>query len=167
MVDPGTSFEEKFQAGKAAFEQGHYSTSLELLEEAVSLVNLGSRQGGEAQLWLVLAYQAAGQLKEAKSLCRKLVRHPQLDCRQQSKNILYILDAPALARPKSWLTEIPDLTQESLASPVYSSRPSARPLPPPPSPIYFEDKTKINTQENGFILVAIAVILGLLLISNW
>ena len=51
MVTKSSSqFQEKFQAGKLALEQGRYRLSVENLEEAIQLVTLGSRAGGEAQL---------------------------------------------------------------------------------------------------------------------
>ncbi|MEB3175185.1 MAG: tetratricopeptide repeat protein [Cyanobacteriota bacterium] len=165
----GPSFEERFQAGKDAFEGGRYRLSVEALEEAVQLTNLGSRQGGEAQLWLVLAYQASGQLKEARTLCRKLTRHPHPDCRKNSKNVLYILEAPQLNRPKEWLTEIPDLTQTENSQPTYAApAKSSQRRKENLSPIRFEDLSRMNTRDNGF--VAAALVLGaalLLMLGVW
>ncbi|BFM40163.1 tetratricopeptide repeat protein [Synechocystis sp. LKSZ1] len=157
MSDSSASFREQFQAGRDAFERGQYRQSITAFEAALKLTSLGSREGGETQLWLVMAYQAAGDLSEARNLCRKLTRHPDPDCRKQSKQVLYILEAPRLARPKEWLTEIPDLSQTEGQRPAYVQFQRAKKEKPPPSPIYFEDTSRINTRDNGFILVAIAL----------
>lgn len=164
MMDSPVSFQEQFQAGRAAFERGQYRQSITAFEAALKLTSLGSREGGESQLWLVMAYQAAGQWSEARNLCRKLSRHPHPDCRKQSKQVLYILQAPRLARPREWLTEIPDLGQTEGQRPAYVQFQQAKKEKKPPSPIYFEDPRGMNTQDNGFILATIA--LGILLIGG-
>ena len=55
----------EYQSGKAAFERGEYRASIEHLSTARNLVNLSSGLGGEVQMWLVMAYEAAGQKAEA------------------------------------------------------------------------------------------------------
>jgi hypothetical protein len=164
VTKSSSQFQEKFQAGKIALEQGRYRLSVENLEEAIQLVTLGSREGGEAQLWLVMAYQATGKLTEATNLCRKLTRHPDGELRKQSKQVLFILEAPQLTRPKEWMTEIPDLNQvASNHSPslVQATKNRRRSVPPPPV-IRFEDTSKINTEDNGFIVVILLFLLCLL-----
>ncbi len=156
-MDSETNFVEQFERGKIAFDNGQYRQSITDFEAAAKLTPLGSRSGGEVQLWLVMAYQAAGQLPEAKTLCRKLTRHPQADCRKQSKQVLFILEAPSLARPKEWMTEIPDLSQADAQGPSYVQSLPSKKIKPPPSPIYFEDPAGMNTEDNGFLGLAIAV----------
>lgn len=164
-----SQFQEKFQAGRTALEQGQYRQSVENLEEAVKLVTLGSRDGGDAQLWLVMAYQAVGKYQEATSLCRKLTRHPDGEIRKQSKQVLYILEAPRLARPKEWMTEIPDLNNvASNDKPSYiQAAQQRRKAKPKPSAIQFEDTRKMNTKDNGFIIVVLLALLLLLGGTIW
>ena len=69
----------EYQAGKSAFEGGHYRQSVQHLEKASALVDRNSRLGGEIQIWLVTAYEAAGQRNEALSLCKQLDRHPSIE----------------------------------------------------------------------------------------
>ncbi|MGL5035435.1 MAG: tetratricopeptide repeat protein [Microcystaceae cyanobacterium] len=165
--DSLTLFQSKLQAGKQALDRGQYRLSVEELEAAIALVNLGSKQGGEAQLWLVMAYQAAGRLAEAQSLCRKLIHHPDPELKKQGKQVLYILQAPSLSRPKEWMTEIPDLTQPDAHRPSYVRAKGSPPKPKETSPIVFEDTRRMNTKDNGFIGAAIALILLLLAGTLW
>lgn len=160
----------QYQTGKAAFERGEYRQSVQNLEKAVSLSARSTRLGGEMQIWLVTAYEAAGQRSEAIDLCEQLTRHPDLATRKQGKRLLYILQAPRLKTRPEWLTEIPDLANledddrnTRGAYQTTKSRP-ARPRPQlEPEPI---DLTQVNTKENQFIwvaLVAIVLTLGSLI----
>ena len=103
------TFEQKYQAGKQALERGQYRLSIEHLESARELVAPNSRRGGEAQIWLVTAYQAANKIDEAIALSQELLTHPHTQTREQAQRILYIIKAPKLERPKEWMSEIPDL----------------------------------------------------------
>ncbi len=153
----------QFQAGKRAFERGEYRQSVEYLEKAVSLASPNTQLGGEMQTWLVTAYQAAGNLTEAIALCEKLGTHPDLKTRKQSKRLLYILQAPKLKTRPEWLTQIPDLANLSeggttqAATRYVSPSPRPRPKPKVEEPI---DLSQVNTKDNLFVWVALAMILG-------
>ena len=107
-VDNLEKFHLKYRAGKEALERGQYRLSIENLEAAKELIAPNSRRGGEVQIWLVTAYQAANKIPEAIALCQELVTHPDLQTREQAQHILYIIKAPRLERPKEWMSEIPD-----------------------------------------------------------
>lgn len=160
-------FEQKFEEGKAAFDRGRYRQSIGLFEEAVKLSAGASRRGGEAQLWLAMAHQASGDVATAKQICRKLVRHPHPECRKQGQQVLEILQAPQLTRPKEWLTPIPDLTDQENTKPPTPRMARRRRRPPEPTPIQFEDTRQMNTKDNGFIFAAIAFLAILLGVTYW
>jgi len=162
-----SQFLTRFNQGKTAFDRGQYRQSIAELEAALKLTTIGSKQGGEAQLWLAMAYQAAGDIEKAKELCRKLVRHPHPDCRKQSQQVLAILQAPQLVRPPEWLTSIPDLTNQENTKPVSAQMRRPRRPKPEPSAIQFEDTRRMNTRDNGFILAAITFIVILLGLTYW
>ncbi|MBD2460038.1 hypothetical protein H6G89_03175 [Oscillatoria sp. FACHB-1407] len=159
-----------YQTGRAAFERGSYRQSVQALEKAASLVNRNSRLGGEIQIWLVTAYEAAEQREDAIALCEKLTRHPDRDTRKQGNRLLYILKAPRLKTRPEWLTQIPDLatleeserdTKGAYTPPKRSPRP--RKVEPDLEPI---DLSQVNTKDNRFVwvaLIAIALIVGSLL----
>lgn len=162
----------EYQAGKAAFERGDYRQSVEYLEKASALVVRNSRLGGEVQMWLVTAYEAAGQRTEAIALCKQLKRHPDPETNKQSRNLLYILEAPQLERRPEWLTEIPDLTAVSESEHKFrqgSGVKRANPLPTKRIEAEPIDLSQVNTKDNRFIwvaLIAISLILGGLVWSS-
>jgi tetratricopeptide (TPR) repeat protein len=160
----------QYRIGREAFERGQYRQAVQSLEKAVGLVGRGTRLGGEIQIWLVTAYEAAEQRSEAIALCEQLVRHPDRETRKQGRRLLYILKAPRLKIRPEWLTQIPDLTTleegdrayQGASAPVVKRPPRPKPKPDP-EPI---DLSQVNTQDNRFVwvaLVAIALILGSLI----
>lgn len=155
---PSEAVAASYQAGKVAFERGQYREAVQQLTKASAQAVPTSQLAGEIQLWLVTAYEAAGQRSEAISLCRQLHSHPDWETRKQSRRLLYILEAPQLSLRPEWLTQIPDLGQVGESDPkdrkgstlVTPSRPS-RPKPQP-EPI---DLSQVETQDNQFIWIAL------------
>lgn len=159
-----------FAAGQTAFERGNYKDAVLAFEEGAHLIGGATFLGGNIQLWLMNAYSAAGRLPDAIALGEKLSKHPDLDVRKQSKRVLEILQAPQLSRRTDWLTPIPDLSDlDENTDTDFTLRqydPPAKPkrvAAPEPEP---EDLSQMNTGDNGFLWVAIAVIL-LTLGSLW
>jgi hypothetical protein len=151
-----------YRHGQAALERGDYQQAVRYLASALAAVEPRSQIGGEIQMWLVTAYEASGDLAAAIDLCVQLTTHPRIETRQESKRILYILQAPTLVRREEWVTKIPDLQDleshsGSTGSSARSTNQSAprRQLSPPP-PI---DPSEINTNDNGFM--ALMLILGI------
>jgi hypothetical protein len=151
----------EYQTGTAAFERGDYRQSVQHLEKANSLVTRNSRLGGEIQIWLVTAYEAAGKTTEAIALCKQLRHHPDPQTSKQSRRLLYIMEAPQLSRRPEWLTEIPDLTTLADSEAEFrrgSNLKGATKTPqkrPEPEPI---DLSQVNTKDNLFIWVALIAI---------
>ncbi|KAB8330546.1 outer membrane protein assembly factor BamD [Scytonema tolypothrichoides VB-61278] len=149
-----------YQSGKVALEKGHYREAVEKLEKARTLVAPNSRLGGEVQMSLVTAYQAAGRTEEAIALCEQLKRHPHSETSKQAKEVHYILKAPILERPREWMTEIPDLgaiadNETKLPLAVKNTKSSKKQMPPERE---FVDLTQVNTRDNRFIWMALIVI---------
>ncbi|HBE16334.1 MAG TPA: hypothetical protein DEG17_06645 [Cyanobacteria bacterium UBA11149] len=164
-------FDIEYQAGKTAFERGDYATSVKRLEIACALIKPNSRLGGEAQMWLVTAYEAAGKREEGIALCQQLSRHPDSETRKQGKRLLYILQAPQLQRPEEWMVKIPDLggiadreTQyrPSNNSTINSNRDRQKLVIPDAI-----DLTQVNTKDNQFIWVALILIIFLTGVLIW
>jgi hypothetical protein len=159
-------FEQKYINGRLAFERGQYRLSIEQFEQACQLMPFHTRLGGEARMWLVNAYQAANQSVEAISLCQELCRHPRIETKKQAQNLLYIIKAPRLQRPKEWMIQIPDLasTPPTKIQPQPASKPRKI---KPKRQIELVDLAQVNTNDNKFIwiglLLSIAVITGLFL----
>ena len=151
-------FQAEYRAGRNALERGQYRTSVQHLEAASKLASPGSRIGGEVQMWLVSAYQAAGQQNQAIALCQKLTVYPHSEIRKQSKQLLYIMEAPQLHRPKEWMVEIPDLSTLEVSDPKdrRGSNP-ARSKSAPPEDAF--DLPSGETKDNQFIWVALLALL--------
>jgi tetratricopeptide (TPR) repeat protein len=150
----------KYQSGKAAFENGQYREAVEELEKASALLARNSRLGGEVQIWLVTAYEAAGRTEDALALCEQLKRHPHLEVSKQAREVHYILKAPRLNRPKEWMTEIPDLgavpdNEAKIRLSANNTKSSQRQMPAEPE---FVDLNQVNTRDNRFIWMALIVI---------
>ena len=151
-------FELYYQEGIAAFESGQYRLSITKFEQAIKLIGNYSQAGGEAKMWLVNAYLAGGESEEAIALCEELVTHPHHQIRQKSVDLLYILKAPQLKRPKEWMTEIPDLNSASEIKPEYSHSSDKKSIQPKPQ-IELVDLSKVNTKDNKFIWLALILTL--------
>jgi hypothetical protein len=172
-VTPETQelIQSKYQRGKRAFECGEYRQSVELLEQAANLVERNTRLGGEIQIWLVTAYEAAGEQEKAIALGESLARHPDLKTRKDSRRLVYILQAPRLKTRPEWLSQIPDLSNIEEAS-RSDQKAVVAPRPRTPRPVRTKtepeaiDLSQVNTKDNRFVwvaLVASVVILGSLL----
>ncbi|MEQ9368542.1 MAG: hypothetical protein RIG63_05845 [Coleofasciculus chthonoplastes F3-SA18-01] len=164
MTNDQEQFRVEYQTGKVAFEWGDYRAAVKHLEKACTLINRNSSVGGEAQMWLVTAYEAAGQQTDAIALGQQLTKHPDLDIRKQSTSLLYILQAPQLKRPEEWMTKIPDLGAISESDPrdrrgsgVTRSNPSLKKQIEPEA----IDLSTVNTKDNQFIWVALVFIAAL------
>ena len=148
-----------YETGKIALERGDYRFSIENLEKAIELIGAGSIRGGEAQIWLVTAYQAGGQPEEAIALCEKLTAHPHSRIRDKAKDVLYIMKAPRLERPSEWMVEIPDLASTESSNPQYFTTKPRKSNKIKTSRVVPEvDLSQVDTKDNQFIGVALIVI---------
>ncbi|HYW21422.1 MAG TPA: hypothetical protein VE956_19400 [Nodularia sp. (in: cyanobacteria)] len=157
-----------YQAGKLNFENGKYREAVENLEKASALLSRNSRLGGEVEIWLVTAYEAADRTEEAIALCQQLQRHPFPETSKQAKQLLYILKAPKLQRPSEWMTQIPDLgTLSDNDAKIRASGNSAKSTRQAPTEPELVDLSQVKTQDNRFIWVALIVIVLTLSYLAW
>ncbi len=162
-----------YKAAKVAFERGDYRKSVNLLEDAAARVNPNSSLGGEVQIWLVTAYEAAGLRQAALDLCKQLTDHPNLKTRKQGRRLLYIMEAPKLQTRPEWVTQIPDLaaltdgeSRSRLNTP--GGRVSRRsPAAKPQNPFEPVDLSNVNTEDNRFVWVALGAALVILVSLFW
>jgi hypothetical protein len=150
-VAENLSFQDLYQAGISAFERGQYRLSIQQLNAALALISLGSRAGGEIQIWLISAHQGLGEGEKASEICRQLITHPIYQIREQAKRLLYIIEAPRLKRPDEWMTKIPDSTAQ------FKKGTNKQKKEEPPAPMQLEQH-----KNTVFIGLAIAIILLML-----
>ncbi|QLE59472.1 tetratricopeptide repeat protein [Nostoc sp. TCL26-01] len=150
----------RYQAGKIAFESGQYREAVENLETASGLLARNTRLGGEVEIWLVTAYEAAGRTEDAIALCQQLRHHPHAETSQQARRLLYILQAPRLKRPSNWMTQIPDLAalSDNEAKTRITAKPRQSSERKKPTEVEFVDLTQVNTKDNRFIWVALIAV---------
>jgi hypothetical protein len=170
---PPNPAQTEFQLGQQAFESGEYRQSVQALERSLAMAAAGSVLQGDIQIWLVMAYEAAGDRVKARQLCKATVRHPQLATRKDAKGLLYILEAPELRRRDDWVTKIPNLegipsrNEKAWAAPAPTklrNKPKEKPqgyvIPEPTDP------TKVEIEDRGFVWLALIgstiVVLGLI-----
>ncbi|MGK7899116.1 MAG: tetratricopeptide repeat protein [Xenococcus sp. (in: cyanobacteria)] len=155
-----TEFQDYYDTGKIALERGNYRVSVENLVKAIELIDSGSLLGGEAQIWLVTAYQAAGELENAIALCEKLTVHPHFKVREQASDVLYIMKAPRLERPPEWMVEIPDLVTTETSTPQHlPTKPTKSNKIKRDRVVAEVDLSQVDTKDNQFIGIALIVII--------
>lgn len=163
--------------GQRAFECGQYQRAIQCFEQGKTIASVGTALHGELQIWLVTAYEAAGDRTRALDLCRAIGGHPDMETRKQSKRLLYILEAPKLRMNPEWLTEIPDLTEiepndgdRDWGRPVVNLTPPRPPkLKPPTGYVIPEptDPTQVNMGDDRSIVWAAMAAIGVLLGVLW
>ncbi len=143
-----------YEAGKNALERGKYRISIENLEKALKIVGFASHLGGDTQMLLVTAYQAVGERQNAIALCQELTTHPNMLTRKKASEVLYIIQAPELKRPETWMSKIPDLSKSDRTNPQYitakkTSRKTQKKLEPE------IDLSQVETEDNRFLWFAL------------
>ncbi|BAQ66810.1 tetratricopeptide repeat protein [Geminocystis sp. NIES-3709] len=152
-----TQFEQNYRKGKLAFDTGRYRVSIDHLEQASQLISPYSSLAGEVKIWLVNAYEAAGETEKAIALCQELSSHSDKETKKQALQLLYIIKAPKLQRPKEWMTEIPDLLNNTSPSNQYRQASSPNRKIKPKRQIELIDLSKVNTKDNQFIWLSLGV----------
>uniref|UniRef100_A0A7S2ZV28 Uncharacterized protein n=1 Tax=Rhodosorus marinus TaxID=101924 RepID=A0A7S2ZV28_9RHOD len=88
--------EEIFRVGLDLFERGRYKEATKELTAACLLAGVNSREGGQYQLWLGQALDAAGEKKKAIACLQTLKSHRDSDVRKVADEVLFIITAPPL-----------------------------------------------------------------------
>ncbi len=143
---------------RAAIERGHYARAVALLEPFCEAHPATQSPGDTLRLLLVTAWMGLGEGERAAACCRALLGSPDSRRRAEARDLLLVLEAPALRRPRNWSLTLPRLDQapplEGLA-PGARRRSSARaeeaPPPPPVGP---------TRSPRGFV----AIVVGLLVV---
>ena len=103
---------EQILRGKKAYTQGNYPTAANYFEQAMACTTTDTLVGGEAKMWLALAFDSSGKQEEARNIYRELKeKHPLPSIRSQAADLLYILEAPKLKISKEERLKIPDLSE--------------------------------------------------------
>lgn len=147
---------------RLAIDRGEYGLSLRLLEPLAEAHGPASPIGAGVRLLQATALMGQGESERAIACCRSLQACVDPTLRARARDLLLVLEAPALQRPRHWSLTLPALgsgvSLESMGSaPLRRRRPG--PPPPPPPPV---GETR---SPRGFAAVA-AILLSLLLLAS-
>lgn len=119
------SVEQAVEQGKTLFDQamllfnkGQYRFAIDVYAKAVEAVGLGSRLGGQYQLWYAQALDAAGEKKGAITMLDELRTHADADVRKVSRELLFIVTAPVLELDPGTFLDLPSLHEKASMKPV-------------------------------------------------
>ncbi|MFO0074770.1 MAG: DUF3153 domain-containing protein [Cyanobacteriota bacterium] len=143
-------------------ERGEYGKVLRLLEPLLPDHAPASAIGARMRLLMATALMGQGHTDRAADCCRSLRACVDPELRAQARDLLMVLEAPELQRPREWSLTMPELaigqSLEGTATPLRRRR---APGPPPPPPL------PVGPTRTPFGFVALAgVLLVLLLLAS-
>lgn len=149
-------------AARACLDRGEYGQVRRLLEPLLESTPAVSAEGAELRLLIATALMGQGSTAEAADRCRELRRCADPTLRAQARDLLMVLEAPALQRPAAWSLTLPDLsgTPAIEGKPVSLRRRRAEGPPPPPPPPVGPTRA-----PQGFAALIVALLVALLLAS--
>lgn len=159
---PPPDLEPLLEDCRRSLERGDYGQVLRRLEPLVASAPPTTLIGGELQLLMATAWMGQGNSARAIACCHQLKRCRDARLRAQAKDLLAILEAPALERPREWSITLPELSAmegvQGRMTQIASRRRSRTPDTPPPPPV---GPTRANV---GFaLLVAVLMLVAVLL----
>lgn len=148
-------------AAREALERGNYGRVLGLLEPLAEQQGPRTPIGAGVRLLIATALMGQGETQRAAEWCRAVQDCLDPALRARARELLLVLEAPALNRPRDWSLTLPDLSVgaplESLGSAAARRRRDG--LPPPPSP----PPVGPTRAPSGFAALVALVLVALLL----
>lgn len=147
---------------RRSLDRGDYGLVLRRLEPLQASHPPATAAGAELQMLLATAWMGLGESGRAIACCQLLRRSSNAELRAQARELLAVLEAPALERPRDWSITLPELTDveavQGRVRQLAGRRRSSQPTPTPPPPV---GPTRPNL---GFaLLVAALMLLAVLL----
>lgn len=145
-------------------ERGDYGRVVRLLEPLSREHPPATQTGAEIQLLLATAWMGQGDPARAMVCCRLIKRCRDATLRAQAEDLITVLEAPALERPREWSITLPDLgTAEAMGGQMQQlarqRRQSNKPPPPPPPPVG-PTQAPIGFAVLAIVLLLLTVLLG-------
>ena len=98
---------------EVALEKGDYRQCIAILEPLTKDYPLKTKDGARVRMIMITAWMGQGEEKKAIAACREIIHCNDDSLRQNAKQLLEILEAPALSRPSNWSVSIPQLNIDS------------------------------------------------------
>jgi len=145
------------KTAEASLQRGDYCQCLSFLEPLAEQYPLSSQEGAKIRMLMITAWMGQGDDQKAIATCRLLTKGKEPEIRQQAKQLLSILEAPALPRPGSWSISIPkiDLIAERDNNYLGVSKQKAK------EPKYYPPTGPTKAFDIGFPTFALAILIAL------
>ena len=146
--------------GQRLYERGRYSEAADVLELAEQEAGRETNLGGEACLWLALAYDSSGRREECLALYRALEeKHPAALVRKQAASLRYILEAPKLPISAEERVSIPLVQDAAMVRDKWARSGAARKrVEPSALDKWLEEFEPPGAMQNRFVWAATSVI---------
>ena len=155
--------DDQLAGAQAALDRGDYGQVVRLLEPLAQEHPAATATGAEIQLLLATAWMGLGDNARAMVCCRRIKRCLDVSLRAQAMDLLSVLEAPALERPRDWSITLPDLgSAEGMGGQMQQlarGRRSNKPPPPPPPPVG-PTKAPVGFAVLAVLLLLLTVLLG-------
>jgi len=149
---------------RRSLDRGDYGLVLRRLDPLVAVYPSGTAEGAELQMLMATAWMGLGDSGRAIACCQLLRRSSDPGLRAQARELLAVLEAPALERPRDWSITLPELSDaeavQGRVAQLAGRRRSSQPPPPPPPPV---GPTRANL---GFALMVAALMLLAVLLGG-
>jgi hypothetical protein len=147
-----------------ALERGDYGLVRRLLEPLAERHGPRTPVGAGVRLLLATALMGQGETQAAAECCRTVQDCLDPALRARARDLLYVLEAPALHRPRDWSLTLPDLGAaaplEGLGG-VAGRRRRDDPPPPPPPPVG-PTRAPLGFAALAAVLLVVLLLAGLL-----
>jgi hypothetical protein len=152
--------DEALEQARLALDRGEYGQVLRLLEPLAERHPPRTAAGAVVRMMMATALMGQGRSDRAAACCRPLLACQDAVLRGRARDLLEVLEAPALNRPPEWNLTLPTLSgAEALEGKAVRPRRRAKAAPPaPPPPPVGSTRT-----PRGFAAVAVALLALLLL----
>ncbi len=152
--------DEALEQARRALDRGEYGQVLRLLEPLAERHPPRTATGAGVRLLMATALMGQGRSDRAAACCRPLLGCQDAVLRGRARDLLEVLEAPALNRPPEWNLTLPTLAgAEPLEGRAVGPRRRAKAAPPAPPP----PPVGPTRPPRGFAAVAVALLALLLL----
>lgn len=139
MASDTPSLVDALAEARQALDQGDYGRVLRRLEPLVASYPAATPQGAQLQMLMATAWMGQGQSERAIACCQAVRACGDALVRSQARDLLEVLQAPVLRRPREWSLTLPPLGEapplEGRVKALARRRPRPQEELPPPPPV--------------------------------
>ena len=99
----------ELEKAEVAIARGDYGQCLTLLEPLAKKLPSTTKEGGEIRMLMITAMMGRGEEQAAITTCKLMTQCKNHELRERAKQLLAVLEAPSLQRPKNWSVRLPSM----------------------------------------------------------